>query len=51
VSGSVLMLADISRAEALDAGYVYITDQGLPNPYGQLPSYWDQELTRISGAK
>jgi hypothetical protein len=38
------MLADLSRAVQLNAGYVYITDQTLPNPYSQLPSYWDQEV-------
>jgi len=30
-------------------GEVYVTDQNLPNPYGALPTYWDQELTDSSG--
>ena len=42
------MLADLSKAVSLNAGYVYITDQTLPNPYAQLPSYWDQEVAAIA---
>ena len=42
------MLADLSKAVQLNAGYVYITDQTLPNPYAQLPSYWDQEVAAIA---
>jgi hypothetical protein len=47
VPGSSL-LADINRAESLNAGSVYITDQTLPNPYDQLPSYWDQEVSALA---
>jgi len=46
-SGSSAMLADLSKAVGLNAGYVYMTDQMLPNPYAQLPSYWDQEVSAI----
>jgi hypothetical protein len=42
------MLADIHKAEQFNAGYVYVTDGGLPNPYGQMPSYWDQEVAALS---
>lgn len=45
---SAAMLADLSRAVQLNAGYVYITDQTLPNPYTQLPSYWDQEVAALA---
>ncbi len=47
-SGSSAMLADLSKAVQLNAGYVYVTDQTLPNPYAQLPSYWDQEVAAIA---
>jgi hypothetical protein len=30
-------------------GEVYVTDQNLPNPYGALPTYWNQELTDAAG--
>jgi hypothetical protein len=33
------LLPDIAKAVSLNAGDVYITDQTLPNPYAQLPSY------------
>lgn len=34
------------RALAADrhAGYLYVTDRTLPNPYSALPSYWGSEL-------
>jgi hypothetical protein len=44
------MKADIAFAAQHNVGYVYVTDQTLPNPYAQLPSYWDQEVAAISGA-
>jgi hypothetical protein len=42
------MVADLGKAVGLNAGYVYITDQTLPNPYSQLPSYWDQEVAAVA---
>jgi hypothetical protein len=39
---------DLSDADQLNAGYVYITDQTVANPYSQLPSYWDQEVSAIA---
>jgi len=45
---SSAMLADISEGAQLDAGYVYVTDQTEPNPYAQLPSYWDQEVSALA---
>jgi hypothetical protein len=41
------MLADVSKAVQLNAGSVYVTDRTLPNPYDQLPSYWDQEVASV----
>jgi hypothetical protein len=46
-SQSSAMLADLSKAVQLNAGYVYFTDQSGGNPYDQLPSYWDQEVSAI----
>lgn len=39
----------ITLSKARNAGYVYFTPYGLPNPYGELPSssYWTTELTDI----
>jgi Spherulation-specific family 4 len=45
---SSAMLADLSKAVQLNAGYVYITDQSGANPYAQLPSYWDQEVAAVA---
>jgi PKD repeat protein len=33
----------LSLAAERGAGWVYVTDQTLPNPYGALPSFWDEE--------
>jgi len=30
------------------AGYIYITDGTLPNPYGALPSYWTEERRAVA---
>jgi hypothetical protein len=38
---------DLSRAR--QAGYVYITNFGLPNPYGALASYFSTEAANVSG--
>jgi hypothetical protein len=47
-SQSSAMLADVSLAQQLDAGYVYITNLSGSNPYDALPSYWDQEVAAIA---
>ncbi len=44
------MMADVALAAQRNVGYVYVSDQTLPNPYGQLPSYWDQEVAAIAAA-
>ncbi|HLH04678.1 MAG TPA: spherulation-specific family 4 protein [Bryobacteraceae bacterium] len=44
------MISDLRRAEQLNAGQIYITDQGANNgnPYGQLPSYWQEEVNAVA---
>jgi hypothetical protein len=41
------MLADVSQAVQLNAGSLYVTDQTQPNPYAQLPSYWNEEVSAL----
>ena len=41
------MLSALSLAQSRNVGSVFVTDQNLPNPYNQLPSYWDQEVAAI----
>jgi PKD repeat protein len=38
----------LTLAQHRGAGWVYVTDQGLPNPYGALPSYWTTECALTS---
>jgi len=48
VSTAAVMQSDVALAAARNAGYVYVTDDNLPNPYDTLPSYWDQEVSKIA---
>ena len=45
---TAVMQSDVALAAARNAGYVYVTDNNLPNPYDNLPSYWDQEVSKIA---
>jgi len=38
------MLVSLGMAMQRKAGWVYITDDVLPNPYDQLPAYWSREV-------
>jgi len=40
--------ATVGRAHTLGAGWIYVTDDVLPNPWDTLPSYFDRELQIIS---
>jgi len=39
--------AVVSQSWSRRAGYLFVTDQGLPNPYGAMPSYWSTEATTV----
>jgi hypothetical protein len=41
--------AALSRTISNGAGWVFITDQSDPNPWGVLPTYFDVELATMSG--
>ncbi|HXU04273.1 MAG TPA: spherulation-specific family 4 protein [Polyangia bacterium] len=41
--------AALSRVVSNGAGWVFVTDQGEPNPWGVLPTYFDEELATIRG--
>lgn len=32
-------------------GGLYVTDEGVPNPYGRLPSYWSNEVNSTSSCR
>lgn len=42
------LAATLTRAQRQRAGWVYVTDDTLPNPYDRLPTYWRQEVTTIA---
>ncbi|KAF1014363.1 MAG: hypothetical protein GAK29_04658 [Acinetobacter bereziniae] len=37
----------LNLSKARNAGYVYVTDDDLPNPWDTLPQYWEAELNKI----
>jgi Spherulation-specific family 4 len=37
-------------SQSRGAGYVYVTDDGLPNPWDTLPPYWAAELAQVNPA-
>ena len=41
------LLSDLSKAQSLNAGSIFITDGTGGNPYDGLPSYWDQEVASL----
>lgn len=41
------MTAAVRKALRQNAGYLYVTDDTLPNPWDRLPSYWDQEVSTL----
>jgi len=41
--------AALSRAMMNGAGWVFVTDQAEPNPWGVLPTYFNEELATMSG--
>jgi hypothetical protein len=39
----------LSRMYSNGAGWIYVTDQSDPNPWGVLPTYFDEELATMRG--
>lgn len=47
--GDVRSMRDVMRcATRQRAGVVLVTDAGMPNPWGRLPVYWEDELALVS---
>ncbi|HVT34895.1 MAG TPA: spherulation-specific family 4 protein [Nevskiaceae bacterium] len=44
------MRAELGAASLANVGWVYITDDVLPNPYDTLPSYWNAEIAALAPA-
>ena len=42
------MSAAIDTSRRRNVGYVYVTNDALPNPYDSLPSYWTAEMNKLS---
>jgi hypothetical protein len=49
MASSAEMLSSMNVARLRNAGYVYFTDDVLPNPYDVLASYWEAEVDAAQG--
>ena len=43
------MRAAVDHAVASGVDWMYFTDDALPNPWDELPSYWQEEIDHIAG--
>jgi Spherulation-specific family 4 len=48
VADAAAMRAMLKEAIVKRIGYIYITDGKWPNPWGQLPAYWDAEVEAMA---
>ncbi len=49
-SGSTKLSDAITKSKSRNAGYVFVTDDVLPNPWDTLPTLWSSELTKINAS-
>jgi hypothetical protein len=47
VADAAAMRAAVKEAIIKGIGYLYVTDGKLPNPWAQLPPYWDEEVDAV----
>ena len=48
VSGEAAMLENVALAADRNVGYLYITNDILPNPWDTLPHYWNAEVSAVA---
>jgi len=48
VKDETAMLANVALAADRNVGYLYITNDTLPNPWDTLPHYWNAEVPAVS---
>jgi hypothetical protein len=49
VAGADAMRADVGLAAGRHTGWVYVSDGTLPDPYQELPTYWDDLVGAVAG--
>lgn len=42
------MAAVLARALGAGAGWVYLTDDTLPNPWDALPAFWEAQVRAVA---
>jgi hypothetical protein len=47
IAGADLMRTNLDLAVNRRAGFIYVTDDVLPNPWDRLPSYWADEVAAV----
>ncbi len=48
VQNEAAMLANVALAADRNVGYLYITNDTLPNPWDTLPHYWNAEVSAVA---
>src|SRR5207344_3123205 len=49
-TGTSSLTSVLAQSATRRAGYVYVTNDTLPNPWDTLPSYWTTEVTQVNQA-
>jgi hypothetical protein len=47
LTNTATMSNDVTLAISRNAGWIFFTDAGLPNPYDKLPTYWTNEVNIV----
>jgi hypothetical protein len=47
ISGASAMQTNLNLAVSRHAGFIYITDDTLQNPWDRLPTYWSEEIAAV----
>jgi hypothetical protein len=42
------MLKAVAGGKKLNSGFMYITDDTMPNPYDRLPTFYKQEVSALA---
>jgi hypothetical protein len=50
INGADAMRTNLDLAISRRAGFIYITDDVLPNPWDRLPAYWAEEVNAVESA-
>jgi hypothetical protein len=50
IPSAAAMQTDVALAVSRHTAWTYVSDAGLPNPYGNLPTYWTDLVAAVARA-